>query len=257
MKIIVISLNNKSNYAFETISKNFEIFPAVDLRNSDLNKLLSENKITYSAYFALKNGRKHHYEPAGKGAIGLYESYKKILNSVKDTKENVLICEEDCTIVDKQKFLDAIEELKNYDFDCAPTGSIILNDHYDNTNIIDKIVNKKQNHYKKFYGNFILLHCVIWSPKGIKKMLKYINKPFDIQLDWYISLLCNQNLLNVYINTDNTIAKQILHLSDLNNHKECFLCDKSPNSEKIIPYSTKETTLIAIITIFVIIYLIK
>ena len=76
-------------------------------------------------------------------------------------------------------------------------------------------------------------------------------------LDWYISLLCNQNLLNVYINTDNTIAKQILHLSDLNNHKECFLCDKSPNSEKIIPYSTKETTLIAIITIFVIIYLIK
>lgn len=253
--VYIISLNKKHSFNFDKYFNNVNIVEAIDVRNDNPVTYYNKNIITARALYDLQNGRKDHYGFGGIGAIGLYLTYKKLAEQLKDITQNVLICEDDCLIDNMEDFTNKIHLLKNNNnFDCAIFGSIykkneddlLLNQFNESNNI--QHINKNKNNDKLSQNfitdklDFILLHSVVWSPNGIKKLRPLLDKPIEVQLDAYLSLLSKNNQLNVLLETKNTTSQSV-HVSDLKNDM-CPLCNiqaKDPETIKNYIISKLET----------------
>ena len=211
--VYVISINKNVSFDFNTYFSNVTIYPAIDTRNKSAKELLLNGTISWRAYNDLTAGRKDHFGFAGIGGIGLYLTYREILNKNKYCNQNILICEQDCLITNTTEFTRKIQKLEmNKTFDCAVFGA----DFDNNLN--------NGNDFIYYKNNFALTQSIIWSPKGINNVLEPINSTIEIQLDSFFSYLCIYSILNLLMETEHT-TKQQSHPSLLNNDAECKLCD--------------------------------
>lgn len=219
--VYIISLHSKVNYDFNKHFSNVHLIEAVNLRNMNPVHMYNNNYITLSAYNSLEKGRKWHHELPGGGAVGLYQSYKKVCELLTYRNEKMfMICEEDCVLKNPQLLIDHCEELKTLDFDAAIFG------HYMHQN---KETKKVSMNFSTFKGIFFRTHCMIWSLKGIKKICEYFKQPQDMQIDSIFSELNNLKHLKLLVHSKNGCdATQYEHKSTLENDKMCMVCDLSP-----------------------------
>ena len=270
-----ISLDGKKSFDYDKYFSNVNHFKAIDLRNIPAKKLFEDKLITLTALNSIENGRKWHSELPGAGAVGLWQSNRILLEKLKNTKENVIICEQDCIIKNPEIYCETVKKLKGVDFDLAVFGTHILKKT--NLNEINMNKNKLIESYKNdiqdkllkysdlpkipinfsnFKGDFVLLHNVVWSPKGINKILKYLNEPQDMQLDALFSKLSQLDILKVLIHDKkNTNAVQDYHPSTLNNDSFCLLCDTEPNLNINMNYNISYTFIMILILLISIIFI--
>ena len=229
--VYIISLNNNSYFNFNDYFNNVNYVKAIDTRKYTPIKYLNDNIITIRVYNDLVYGRKDHFAFPGIGAIGLYLTYREIINDNQNINKNILICEEDCLIDNIPEFKRKVKLLENINFDCAILGSSkYKNYNLDNLNNNLNLLNL-DDYKKDFYkcnNNFYATQSIIWSPSGIKKIKNEINKIISVQLDSFFSYECLYNNLNLLIEKENTTS-QINHLSTLGNEQPCKLCDINPN----------------------------
>ena len=244
--VYIISLNGKTSFDFSNYFSNVTIVPAINTLNDNPKDLYSKGVITTRVLLDLENGRKDHWAFPGKGGIGLYLTYKKIIESLQNVKENVLICEQDCIIKNIDEFARKIHLLNNFkNFDCAIFGG----SYYKNVDAINEINNYKSSNSKSLYYSeldsfnensefinykniFYFLHSVVWTPRGIKKIHPLLSRPIDVQLDAFFSNLCKNEMLNLLMEKNKT-TEQDIHKSTLNNDNKCYICDMKPQMNKI------------------------
>ena len=219
--VYIISLNSNVTYDFKKYFNNVHIIDAVNLKNANPVHLYNNNHITLSAYNSLEKGRKWHHELPGSGAVGLYQSYRKICELLRYRNESMfMICEEDCTLKNPQLLSAHAEELKTLDFDAAIFG------HYMHQN---KSTIKVSENFNTFEGIFFRTHCIIWSTRGLKKICEYFKQPQDMQIDSMFSELNNLKHLKLLIHSKKGCdALQYHHKSTLENDKMCIVCDLNP-----------------------------
>ena len=219
----IISLHNKLEFDFNKYFNNVTIFPAIDSRGKKVRDYYDDGTITFRTMYDILNGRKDHHAFSGIGGIGLYLSYKKLIKQLQNSTQNILICEEDCFFTNIKSFARKLKLLKNKEFDCAVFGS-----DFHSINMF------KQENFSDFIDskeNFYFAHSIVWSPSGIKKILPYLEKPIEVQLDSLFSSLYNNNKLNVLIEKNKTTI-QAQHKSYLKNDRLCKLCDYDAKSNK-------------------------
>lgn len=265
--VYIITLNNKSYYDFNKYFSNVNYFKAVDARKQTAQKYYDDGIISKRVLYDLQRGRKDHFAFSGIGGIGLILSYKKLINQLLDTKQNVLICEEDCNIDNILDFKRKVDLLKNQDFDCAIFGAHVWEKNNVNKQISqsNNIINayslpeKLKNDFNLLNSGFIFMHSVIWSPEGIKKINIYLDQLIEFQIDAFLSFLSEDNKLNVLIEKNNSTS-QFLHMSTLGNDKDCKLCNYDAKSNK---YATSIYdhinfyVILGIVTILIITIIIK
>jgi len=258
--VYIISLNNNSYFNFNDYFNNVNYVKATDTRKDTPIKYLNDNIITVRVYNDLKYGRKDHFAFPGMGAIGLYLTYRKIINDNININKNILICEEDCLIDNIPEFKRKVKILNNTDFDCAIFGSFnykhkkLYNNNNNNLNLLN--LNDYEKDFYKCNNIFLATQSIIWSPNGIKKMKNEINKIISVQLDAFFSYECLYNNLNLLIEKKNTTSQKV-HLSTLDNGKPCKLCNVNPKFNYNNIYLNCIYTFIVIFIIVLILLLIK
>jgi len=242
--VYIISLNGKTSFDFNKYFNNVSIVPAINTINYNPKDLYEKGVITTRVLLDLTNGRKDHWAFPGKGGIGLYLTYKKLIESLQNVKENVLICEQDCMITKINEFARKIHLLeKNIKFDCAIFGGNYykdvnaVNEHnniHENISLDYSELDKTTKHseFINYKNTFYLLHSVVWSPKGIKNIYPYLERPIDVQLDALFSNLCINDMLNLLMEKEKTTEQEI-HISTLNNDEECSICDVKPHKTNV------------------------
>jgi GR25 family glycosyltransferase involved in LPS biosynthesis len=228
MEVSIISLEKTLNHPVQKYFPQATFFDAIDLRNETPQNLLEKNLITINAFECLQNGRKYHREISTSGAIGLILSFLQIL---KSSTEAILICEDDC--VPSQELSVVINRflMHSSEFDMVVFGPIMYEraKNYLPSKFKDFDV---LNNY--FWGN----HAILFSPSGRQKVIKYLNPPFDVQLDAVFSRLALYYNFKILIQASGEpLARQSLHLSTVqNNFDVCVLCDTDTNSRYSCPF---------------------
>ena len=219
MEVRIISLQPTVNHPVKKVFKNAKFLQAVDLRSKTPQNLLDENLVTLNGYENLKNGRKYHHELSTAGAIGLILSFLKIL---KSNTGPVLICEDDC--IPAPYLPKVIDEmlLNAYDFDMVVFGPIMYSRANDSMPSIFKNFDVLTQYY---WGN----HAVLFSPQGRQKAVKYLQAPYDVQLDALFSRLAMYSDFKIIIQAFGPpLATQTIHQSSIQTKNPCPLCDISP-----------------------------
>jgi len=284
--VYIISINGETDYDFHKYFNNITLVPAIDTRKREPLELFQKNIITFRSYNDLINGRKDHFAFPGLGGVGLYLTYRKLISDLKETKENVLICEQDCLIKNLNEFSRKIDSLKSdFNFDCAIFGGHIHKPKKTNINQIlaknesnsevvpnnsggslsNETISDLSNDFINYKGDFFCTQSVIWSPKGIKVILNFINNPIEVQLDATFSYLCTHSFLNLLMEK-NATTRQSIHESFLNNDVECKMCDtdaksniyNEPTYKMVLNSITRlSIILIVLITIFIVYFKLK
>ena len=165
---------------------------AVDSKKIDIEKLKKNNLIgEYGLYTLKKKKRTHHHQFNTMGAIGCYMSHiktwQKILNSP---------CKYGLIFEDDIEFNNNMTEniICNYISKLPNDWDILLLSKNRVT-----MYNVKDNLYK--IKKFICLHSYIINKKSIPKIIHNIT-PINQQIDFKLSCLANQNIINVYLFND-------------------------------------------------------
>ncbi len=187
---------------------------AVDYRRKDISDI--ENSMVKNF---IRKGRKHHYECATKGCVGLTQTNIQIL---EQASSDILLMESDCTVSD------GFREFFQTTIQMHPFEEVIIFGarRYDHK--------KKKTPYKlKKLEDIHGMHCVYYRKDACKKvstMLKQNRLPF--QLDALISVFAVEDGLRVLIvpNTKTNFAVQQFHKSTIQEFwGSCFLCDTDNN----------------------------
>lgn len=165
---------------------------AVDGSNLEYrHKFLSREAIAEIEDQQLTGLRANHYELT-KGAIGCYLSHVFTWeNIVKYShKEYALVCEDDCRLPPNigQTIQECVSHMPD-NWDILLCGGLRLDDQADILTE-DKFVKTNV---------FVLLHCYVISKDAIYKILKTKRLfPMYQQIDFFLSELASENILNVY-----------------------------------------------------------
>ena len=208
-------------------------FVAVDRRKSkidDVKDIVSDN-----ALLTLKRGRKWHHELSSLGAVGLYESHRKILEQEKGA---VLIFEEDAVI--DTSFVRALLNLSMQmdKFDVLIFGPLKANNTRESLHIKDFCTITDE-----FWG----LHAVLYSAKGRERVSNMLKGPIDVQLDAKLSRLAIFYDLRLFVQCNSIpLATQSSHISTIQEiDGSCWLCNMDPTSSQ----NSKDPTQAIIFTI--------
>lgn len=203
MNFIVINLKERTDrltwFKNNFFNNNLKIFNAYDYRNVDLELLYNNKIIGKYGYDTLKNKkRNYHHELSSYGAIGCYMSHVNIWYNIYNNKIiNTFIFEDD-TIVNKNiKNEEIIHRLKllpnNWDIYLLSNPDLCYNKTLINKNGLYKV------------NRFFCTNAYIINYNGAKKIIKNGNLfPINQQIDSYLSELCLDYDLNIYIH-DNDI----------------------------------------------------
>lgn len=164
-------------------------FPAVDgkqLSNLDLNTLVHKDSLQP----ILENKRNKHHQ-LSQGAVGCYLSHLKLWEQInQDTNNDIAIIFEDDTKPGMYK-----SELENQLSHCPDDWDIILF----GGNYTAKREPQNNTYFYKV-DKFLCLHAYMINKRAINKISSHLypNKQIQQQIDWTISDLTSQNILNVY-----------------------------------------------------------
>lgn len=165
---------------------------AIDAKKIDIEKLKKKNLIGEYGLSTLKqNKRIHHHQFNTMGAIGCYMSHIKTWEKILNSK-----CKYGLIFEDDIEFNNNMTEdiIYNYISKLPNDWDILLL----NKNRVT-MYNIKDNLYK--IKKFLCLHSYIVNKNSISKMIKEI-LPINQQIDFKLSCLANQNILNIYLFND-------------------------------------------------------
>jgi len=225
VRVISLAENPKSLKEIRKIFPQAERQAAVDLRGSNPLHMRQVGLITHSTLDTLETGRKWHKELSSSGAVGIQQTNRLLLSSGSDP---ILIIEEDCKLSNSiTSHIDAL--LKNQlKFDVAVFGANIIK-----TGIETAVEYLPDGWVHGSKGTtFTLMHCVLYSPKGRRRLSEYYESPQEVQIDAYVSMLSNEGLLNVLLFPKNDLAWQKWHISTIQESPgsfgTCTLCGLNP-----------------------------
>ena len=186
----IITLNKHSDL-FDQMTRLFpdaNVFlqTGFDVRNSSIENLREADIISDGAYVALNDGRKSHWELNSKGGIGIFLANKDAL--LKNVTRPLLLFEDDCIIKDVDKFVSEVNVLLHHqdEYDLAVFGGLTLSDPLIKT-CTPFFKNDDWNYIE---GQFILMHSVLYSTNGRKKIGEYYSQnQLTMQIDGVLSLL--------------------------------------------------------------------
>jgi len=191
------NFNNK--YKNSDIRINYELFKAIDGKQIDISKFISQT--TFNELLQTENNkkRKYHYQLT-RGAIGCYLSHINIWKTILDNDiEKALVFEDDVIIPKNVNFL-----LEKYtssipnDYDIILLGCNCINcDNKDNYRVVNK--------YWGMYAYIITKKCI---DKIYNKML-----PIKQQIDSELSDLSNE--IKIYATKKNIIPHADIGISDI------------------------------------------
>lgn len=205
-------------------------FAAVDLRTAEVEELLATNLINMTAYQTLKTqARKWHREISHAGACGIHQSNRQLLHQAR---RPLLVVESDCQM--GPGVASAVGRLMENltSFDVAVFGGLILDDGscpavpwMEGHGAWCDLTNSGQA--------YILNHCVLYSPAGREALAFELDKPQEMHIDAFISMLANLGKLRVIVETTRELAYQANHASEVG-HSDCDLCnvDRLPTGEE-------------------------
>ena len=221
-EVFVIGLKKLDLSAFRALFPQTVQFHAIDLRKSKPVDLAKAHLISPNAYDTLLQGRKWHKELSSTGAVGLQQSNRLALMS-SAPERSLLLLEDDCVL--GKSVLAEVDRLLEYadDFDVAVFGAILLHGTTTESPLLS-------NWYTLDAGaGFICTHCVLYTPRGKRKMVSLLNTPQEVQIDAYIGMLHSTGELDVLLNFDLALAHQRMHISSIQEVMgTCVLCDVSP-----------------------------
>jgi GR25 family glycosyltransferase involved in LPS biosynthesis len=191
-------------------------FQAIDRRASTIDDV--KGVVTDDAMLTLRRGRKWHHELSSLGAVGCYESHRKVLESGDGP---VLIFEEDVLI--DTSFTAALEDLKwkMDEFDVLVFGPLMAS----NTKP-SKDLKGFCSIEEEFWGT----HAILYSKQGRKKVREAIGGPIDIQIDAKLSRLAMFGDLRLFVQCNAIpLATQSMHQSTIQEVEgSCALCNIDP-----------------------------
>lgn len=165
---------------------------AVDANKIDIEKLKKYNLIgDYGLNTLKKIERTHHHQFNTMGAIGCYMSHIKTWQKILNSN-----CKYGLIFEDDIEFNNYMTEniIYNYISKLPKDWDILLLSKNRVT-----MYNVKDNLYK--VKKFICLHSYIVNKNSIRKIIENII-PINQQIDFKLSCLANQNILNIYLFND-------------------------------------------------------
>ena len=238
MNVFVISLSLKNVSAnVKKYFANAKIFRAVDLRREVPINLAKSKLITPSGYDTLLNGRKWHKELSSKGAVGLHQSVRLVLEAIISKGEehtSLLLLEEDCKFSnDIRRHIKALQD-ENL-FDVALIGS-----EFAKRGTTTPIDDMPAGWFECDNSTFMLTHCTYIPSHAIKKMGKLYREPQEVQIDAFYSLLNNIGEINVWIYDKHDVAFQNIHVSTIQETDgTCPLCNFRPRYDVMVILSLR------------------
>jgi len=206
IKTYVINLNYRldrkqrfiNTYNLNNIS--YEIINAIDKNKLIPHKLLFNNILGITGFNNLSlTIRKNHYEFNTLGAVGCYLSHIKVWKKIlEDNVKYGIIFEDDVEFnknITTNTIMNYINNLPN-DWDI-----LLLNKNKVKMNL----VNKEKKLYKVY--KFLCTHSYVIKSSVINYLLENI-LPINQQIDFKLSCLATNNILNIYLYNDNIHYKQ-------------------------------------------------
>lgn len=212
MQIRVISLNRAS----PLIRKLQSLFPdadvgvqtGIDVRGSSISSLVFSDLITHSVAHTLEHGRRWHHEVPTNGAVGLAQANRLAVED--DVTQPLLLLEEDCVISDEKKLKREIKQLLRHSdkFDLATFGSLYRGDK---TGIRD--ARWLPDGFKVVSDMFWLMHCVLYTPSGRRRVAQLLRRPLDMQIDSLYGVEAKLGHLTVVCQLTTWTTYQSRHIS--------------------------------------------
>jgi glycosyl transferase family 25 len=219
----------KQQYAKSDLSwKEYIVYPAVVGKDLDIIKHVTPQAYSQLMETDLTNKRKHHYDIT-RGAIGCYLShldiYKKIASS---NKKYGLIFEDDVMIASDfyKRMLYGLNTVPS-DWDMYLLGLICLKCDVNNDYI----------NVTRFWGT----HGYLLKKESAIKLVNYLDRLLDKQIDADVSLLIKQKKIKVYGINPIIVTQQNMFLSDIQvpveNNIDAF--NEEFNQKQIKNFKTK------------------
>lgn len=199
------------------------VAPAVDVRASSTDSLLTTGLITHASAHALWHGRKWHHELSSRGAVGVAHAVRLALE--EDPGRPLLILEDDCIFHDRERLrADVCQLLKHLaDFDMAAFGAHLF--HSGRGRAIPYL----SRGFYEVHDKFMLLHCVVYSPSARVHLAQRLREPLDMQIDSFYGSLARIGQLRVLAQLHDHSASQSVHASSIQEYtSSCVLCHVQP-----------------------------
>jgi hypothetical protein len=188
------------------------LFPGFDARNISPKEMYRRGYVSLSALKTLLEGRKWHSEAPSAGAIGIHQS---VLKALKLTPlVGLLLLEDDCVITDGEALKRQV---------CTVTHADVVA-----CGVRYRKLDEKSLFTKVTEGEFMLMHCVYYTPRGRQKLAPLLEGPLSMQIDASISWWAYMGYLDVLVCKG--IARQRVHISSIQEAVGvCALCHVPPS----------------------------
>lgn len=213
MQIRVITFQNTSPLLTELK----DLFPladvsvqrGIDLRNSPIDLLFDAGMISHTVVHTLQHGRRWDHEIPSKGAIGLAHANRLALQ--EDIQQPLLLVEEDCVILDGPRLKHEVEKLLVHQdkFDLATFGALKKG------NRPSEKRDWLPNDFVLLQDKFWLMHCVLYTPSGRKKVSDLLQKPLEMQIDSLYGSEAQLGNLTVAAQLHRRVVRQSIHVSSV------------------------------------------
>lgn len=149
----------------------------IDVRKSPTELLFSSDLISHSVVHTLQHRRRWDHEVPSKGAIGLAHANRLALE--EDLTQPLLLLEADCKVLDGRKLRREVHHLIHNaeKFDIAVFGAL-----YKGSKPPDDVVWLPRG-FKLMKDKFWLMHSVLYTPMGRKRVSSVLHRPLEMQID--------------------------------------------------------------------------
>lgn len=221
LEVLVIGLSPPDLRPVRRLLPQARHFPAVDLRGSNPKHLVQSEAISISAFDTMGRGRKWHKEFTSAGAVGLQQSVRAAL-ATTDPSRPLLLLEEDCVLhPDVVPALDRLLQCE-VDYDVAIFGAINFGSTTESPQL-------QGWHSLDAGSSFIMTHCVLYSPRGKRRLAPHFAKPQEVQIDALFGMLHAIGSIDLLLNLNTHLAYQSAHASSIQETLgTCILCDIDP-----------------------------
>ncbi len=172
------------NHGYDNVIR----FPAVDggkFTDSQLRKLVHQDSLQP----IFQNKRSEHNQ-LSRGAVGCYISHINLWDEIIKNNDVAIIFEDDTNPGDSKSNLEKILSNSPNDWDIILFGGSYTSNP------------KFQCKYFYKVNKFLCLHAYMINKRAIQKIKKHLY-PIRSQIDWTISDLISNNILNVYVIKNN------------------------------------------------------
>ena len=182
----------------------------IDVRGSTTDVLFASGLITPAVAHTLEHGRKWHHEASSKGAVGLAQANRLALE--EDLDQPLLLLEADCVVRNWAKLQREVAQLLAHadKFDMAVFGM-----HYKGNRSALTSAAWLPPGFKVVGDKFWLMHCVLYTPGGRRRVAGLLRGPLDMQIDSLYGAYASMRALNVVGQISQHTARQAWHLSDI------------------------------------------